>query len=145
MFHARINKIKIFDNREGFLGLFNRTAEIKVYGFAGKPESVLRLQNLSEAMSGASSDKQQEEVQKKLLSAIDAEAKNLRVVQHLPIKEVKDNQTLTFGDAGIELYSSAEIPETFGMSVWVVELDDDIRDWTLSTSEIFLKVRNSTL
>jgi hypothetical protein len=26
MFYARINKMKIFDNREGFLGLFNRRA-----------------------------------------------------------------------------------------------------------------------
>ena len=24
MFYARINKIKVFNNREGFLGLFNR-------------------------------------------------------------------------------------------------------------------------
>jgi hypothetical protein len=25
MFYTRINKIKVFNNREGFLGLFNRT------------------------------------------------------------------------------------------------------------------------
>ena len=32
MFYARINKIKIFNNREGFLGLFNR-AEMRIYGY----------------------------------------------------------------------------------------------------------------
>ncbi|MDR1602300.1 MAG: hypothetical protein LBS42_07730 [Tannerella sp.] len=30
MFYARINKIKFFNNREGFLGLFNR-AELRIY------------------------------------------------------------------------------------------------------------------
>jgi hypothetical protein len=33
MFYTRINKIKIFNNREGFLGLFNR-AEIRIYSYA---------------------------------------------------------------------------------------------------------------
>jgi hypothetical protein len=33
MFYARINKIKVFNNREGFLGLFNR-AELRIYSHA---------------------------------------------------------------------------------------------------------------
>ncbi|MDR2680493.1 MAG: hypothetical protein LBC47_06755 [Tannerella sp.] len=33
MFYIRINKIKIFNNREGFLGLFNR-AEMRIYSYA---------------------------------------------------------------------------------------------------------------
>jgi hypothetical protein len=33
MFYVRINKIKIFNNREGFLGLFNR-AEMRLYSYA---------------------------------------------------------------------------------------------------------------
>ena len=32
MFYARINKIKIFNNREGVLGLFNR-AEMRIYAY----------------------------------------------------------------------------------------------------------------
>jgi hypothetical protein len=32
MFYIRINKIKIFNNREGFLGLFNR-AEMRIYSY----------------------------------------------------------------------------------------------------------------
>ncbi|MDR1225094.1 MAG: hypothetical protein LBL07_19770 [Tannerella sp.] len=33
MFYTRINKIKVFNNREGFLGLFNR-AEFRIYSHA---------------------------------------------------------------------------------------------------------------
>ena len=33
MFYTRINKIKVFDNREGFLGLFNRHAEMRIYSY----------------------------------------------------------------------------------------------------------------
>jgi hypothetical protein len=32
MFYARINQIKVFNNREGFLGLFNR-AEMQIYSY----------------------------------------------------------------------------------------------------------------
>jgi hypothetical protein len=34
MFYTRINKIKVFNNREGFLGLFNR-AELRIYSYVG--------------------------------------------------------------------------------------------------------------
>jgi hypothetical protein len=40
MFYARINKVKVFDNREGFLGLFNRRAELRIYSLAGDPSSM---------------------------------------------------------------------------------------------------------
>jgi hypothetical protein len=33
MFFTRINKIKVFDNREGFLWLFNRRAEMRIYNY----------------------------------------------------------------------------------------------------------------
>jgi hypothetical protein len=31
MFYVRINKMKVFDNREGFWELFNRSAELRIY------------------------------------------------------------------------------------------------------------------
>jgi hypothetical protein len=37
MFYARINKIKVFNNREGFLGLFNRSAELRIYSYVLNP------------------------------------------------------------------------------------------------------------
>jgi hypothetical protein len=33
MFYTRINKIKVFDNHEGFLGLFNKRAEMQIYSY----------------------------------------------------------------------------------------------------------------
>jgi hypothetical protein len=38
MFYARINKIKVFNNREGFLGLFNR-AEHYPHGTRDKQDT----------------------------------------------------------------------------------------------------------
>jgi hypothetical protein len=40
MFFARINKIKVFNNREGFLGLFNRRAELRIYSLAWNPSGM---------------------------------------------------------------------------------------------------------
>jgi hypothetical protein len=37
MFYSRINKIKVFNNREGFLVLFNRGAEMRIYSCASNP------------------------------------------------------------------------------------------------------------
>jgi hypothetical protein len=37
MFYVRINKVKVFNNREGFLGLFNRRAELRIYSVAVNP------------------------------------------------------------------------------------------------------------
>ncbi|MDR1368548.1 MAG: hypothetical protein LBJ72_00275 [Dysgonamonadaceae bacterium] len=34
MFYTRINKIKVFNNREGFPGLLN-SAEMRIYSYAG--------------------------------------------------------------------------------------------------------------
>jgi hypothetical protein len=31
MFYARINKVKVYNNREGFPVLFNRGAELRIY------------------------------------------------------------------------------------------------------------------
>jgi hypothetical protein len=33
MFYVRINKVKIFNNREEFLWLFNMQAEIRIYSY----------------------------------------------------------------------------------------------------------------
>jgi hypothetical protein len=144
MFYARINKIKIFSNREGFPGLFDR-AEVKVYGLAGKPESVLKVQDLITELSGVSDDKTEEALQKKLLDAVKTEAKNLQLLQMLPIKKVKDNEVLTFGEEGILLYKSEETPEELSMHLWLTELDNDIRDLSLTTDDILKSSEFSSL
>jgi hypothetical protein len=50
MFYARINKIKVFNNREGFLWLFNQHAEMQIYSYV-KP---LSLSQASPGQSGTS-------------------------------------------------------------------------------------------
>jgi len=135
MFYARINKIKVFNNREGFLGLFNR-AEVQVYGLAGSPGSVLKMQDLLTEISEAADDKKEEALQKELLAAVKAEAKNVQLVQKLPIKGVKDNETLTFGEEGITLYKSETTPDELALHLWLIELDSDIREVSLSTDDI---------
>jgi hypothetical protein len=37
MFYTRINKMKVFDNREGFPELFNRSAEMRIYSYVSNP------------------------------------------------------------------------------------------------------------
>jgi hypothetical protein len=59
MFYTKINKIKVFYNWEGFLGLFNRRAEIRIYscvtplsvslhGEGGSTPTLSELANLSD-------------------------------------------------------------------------------------------------
>ena len=145
MFYARINKVKVFNNREGFFGLFNK-AEVKIYGLAGRTEYVLKAQDLANKLGGAlSEDDKLAEAEKELAAAIEAEAENMRFIQMLPIKGVKDNQILTFGETGIQLYSSREIPEELSMHIWVVELDKDIRDVAIDIQEIIASTEFKTL
>jgi hypothetical protein len=33
MFYTKISKIKVFDSREGFPGLFNKRAEVRIYSY----------------------------------------------------------------------------------------------------------------
>jgi hypothetical protein len=144
MFYARINKIRIFSNREGFLGLFDR-AEVQIYSLAGKPESTVKLEDLVMELAEVSDDKKEEAIQKKLLDAVKAEAKNLQFLQKLPIRGVRDNEVLTFGDEGIQLYKSETTPDELGMHVWLIELDNDIRDLALTTDDILKSTEFKTL
>jgi hypothetical protein len=50
MFYERINRIKVFNNREGFLWLFNQHAEMQIYSHV-KP---LTLSQASPGQSGTS-------------------------------------------------------------------------------------------
>jgi hypothetical protein len=135
MFYARINKVKIFSNREGFLGLFDR-AEVQIYALAGTIDSTLKLRDLVMELSDVSDDKKDEALQKKLLDAVKAEAKNLQFLQKLPIRGVRDNEVLTFGEEGFPLYKNETTPAELSMHVWLIELDNDIRGLSLTTDDI---------
>jgi hypothetical protein len=140
MFYARINKLKVFDNREGFL-FFNRRAEIRIYcytagyglrdmaaGYAS-PQCPLSLSDLI--------DLPDEEARKrKLLDAVMAETGKIAQSAHLAINGVKDNQTLLFGDSGLVLYRSETIPDNLNIQLWVIESDEDIRNFAVDADKV---------
>ncbi|MDR2119781.1 MAG: hypothetical protein LBP64_02740 [Tannerella sp.] len=141
MFYVRINRIKVFNNREGFLGLFNR-AEMHVYGYvaalpAGAAEyagagHVWKQPSLSDLLNLP------DEAARKqfLLDATLAEAGRFAQSAHLEIDGVKDNQNLTFGEAGLVIYAGAQIPDALDMQLWVIESDEDIRRFAVDADKV---------
>jgi flagellar protein FlgJ len=128
VFYVRINRIRVFDNREGFLGLFNR-AEIRIYSYAtgyagtGQPPE-LTLGDLA----GLPDDRARREL---LLQRVAAEIDRFSQSAFLEINSVKDNQDLTFGDAGFVIYQGEIIPDTLQLQLWVIESDEDVRSLTV--------------
>jgi hypothetical protein len=99
MFYARINKIKIFSNREGFLGIFNRRAELQIYSYV--MEGVPSLGEYGHARLIDLIDLTDEQRKQKLLETVRAEAEKFAQSYSLEIDNVRDNQTLLFGESGI--------------------------------------------
>jgi hypothetical protein len=139
MFYARINKIKVFNNREGFLGLFNRRAELRIYSLANGTSGVMAESGLGNPPLRLSEllHLDEEERKDRLLEAVLAEAVRFTQSSALEINGVKDNQTLLFGDAGIVIYSSEHIPDELSMQLLVVESDEDIRKFAVYIDKVF--------
>jgi hypothetical protein len=136
MFYLRINKIKVFNNREGFLGLFNRGAEMRIYSYASNPGGQVEpyvLPALSVSGLLSMNEKEREE---KLLEQVLAEAGLFAQSKYLEINDVKDNQSLLFSDSGLVIYSSEQIPDRLNMQLWVIESDSDVRNFALDTDRV---------
>jgi hypothetical protein len=142
MFYTRINKIKVFDNREGFLGLFNKRAELRIYSYvtplprspstaeAGSTNGFsLTLSDLANLPDDAAR-------KQRLVEAVQAEADKLAQSNTIEINGVKDNQILTFGEAGLIIYHSDAIPDALNIQLWVIESDEDIRNFALDADKI---------
>jgi hypothetical protein len=135
MFYSRINKIKVFNNREGFLGLFNR-AELRIYSYvtasstgADLHTSALTLSDLAE-LSDESARKQ------KLLEAVQKEADKFAQSNSIEFTGVKDNQSLTFGESGLVIYQNEFIPNAVHLQLWVIESDEDVRRLVIDVDQI---------
>ncbi|MDR1407992.1 MAG: hypothetical protein LBJ23_08105 [Tannerella sp.] len=141
MFYARINKIKVFNNREGFLGLFNR-AEMRIYGYAAGyggigdirdtedvGDNVLTLSDLMDLPDEAAR-------KQRLLEAVQAEAGRFAQSASLAVDRVKDNQSLLFGEAGLVMYRHDAIPDWLSLQLWVIESDEDVRRFTLDADKV---------
>jgi hypothetical protein len=134
MFYTRINKIKVFNNREGFLGLFN-SAEMCIYSYVGAdlrvcpspcPLTLSDLMNLSDESSR----------RQKLLEAVQSEVAKFAQSNSLEINGVKDNQSMLFGEAGLVIYRSDFIPASLDLQLWVIESDEDVRNFTLDADRV---------
>ena len=127
MFYARINKIKVFNNREGFLGLFDK-AEVRIYGysigFEGFIPETIPLLGMSDLAEQAD-DKARRDLLKQLAAS---ELNRFARSVCLEINGVKDNQSLFFGDAGLVIYNGEKIPDTLTMQLWAIESDEDVRN-----------------
>jgi hypothetical protein len=141
MFYARINKIKVFNNREGFLGLFNQRAELRIYSLAWNPSGMsgkimesgfrnppLYLNELLHL--------DEEARKERLLETVLAEAERLAQSTTLEINGVKDNQTLLFGDTGMVIYSNKYIPNELNIQLLVIESDEDIRTFAIDADKV---------
>jgi hypothetical protein len=144
MFYTRINKIKVFDNREGFLGLFNRRAEMRIYSYVKSLTLLPEIQVLPEltyttggiALSELMGLPDEEARKQRLLDAVLAEAGHLAQSSYLEINGVKDKQTMLFGDSGLVIFSSEYIPDRLDVQLWVIESDNDVRNFVIEADKV---------
>jgi hypothetical protein len=138
MFYTRINKIKIFNNREGFLGLFNH-AEMRIYSYAAGYDTAdaagadLRV---CPALSDLMNLPDEAARKQFLLDAVLAETGRFAQSNHMAIDRVKDNQSLLFGESGMVIYQSETIPDNLSLQLWVIESDEDVRTFTLDADKV---------
>jgi hypothetical protein len=134
MFYARINKIKVFNNREGFLGLFNN-AELRIYSFASDPTGHVAESGLQLTVAdliGLDEGQRREA----LLDAVIKGAGQFAQSNTLSVDRVRDNQSLTFGDAGFVVYQGDRIPDALSLQLWVIESDEDVRRFTFEADKV---------
>jgi hypothetical protein len=105
MFYFRLNKLKILDNRtDAFLFFKKDLATVKIMSFvttdnADLPDLEIWINENDPA--------------KKQVALANAVAAVLASRILIPIEQVKDNQTMTFGDAGYVVFESPKIPDNF--------------------------------
>ncbi|MDR1273097.1 MAG: hypothetical protein LBK12_00970 [Odoribacteraceae bacterium] len=132
MFCVRFNKIKVFNNYEGFLGLFNR-AEMRIHGLAsGDASRVARVLTVADLLELPDESSRVQ----RLLDAVLAGGREFVQSCSLAIDGVKDNQSMTFGESGLVIYRSELIPSTLDVQIWVIESDEDIRRFALDADEV---------
>jgi hypothetical protein len=142
MFYARINKIKVFNNREGFPGLFN-SAELRIYSYATAVPSAagddpqVSPGRVNPFLLSDLAGLPDETVRRlKLQEAVASEVNKFAQSAALEINGIKDNQSLLFGDSGLAVYQSDTIPAWLDLQLWVIESDEDVRRFALNAGQI---------
>jgi hypothetical protein len=72
----------------------------------------------------------------RLLDAVLIEAGHLAQSSYLEINGVKDKQTMLFGDSGLVIYSGDYIPDRLDVQLWVIESDNDVRNFVLEADKV---------
>ncbi|MCU0567695.1 MAG: hypothetical protein MUF49_13990 [Oculatellaceae cyanobacterium Prado106] len=123
MFFFRINKVRIAKNRETvpfWASLWERDeAEVELWSFITADNML--LPDMSEFV--ATNDPRK---RKEIVEEIASQVLSSRKIA--PIENVRDNQTLTFGDTGYVLFQTETIPESFNWNFLAIELDEKERD-----------------
>jgi hypothetical protein len=72
----------------------------------------------------------------KLLEAVQTEVAKFAQSSSLEINGVKDNQTMLFGESGLVIYQSDFIPASLNLQLWVIESDEDVRNFALDADKV---------
>lgn len=113
-FTLRLNKVRILDNREWL-----NAAEVKIISFVTPGNQGLPMlddyQNTND------------NAERRALIKTAAEGiVSSRVFTE--VQNVKDDTTLTFGGAGVSLYTAYQIPIDLNWSLTLIEIDTDVRE-----------------
>ncbi|HEX8357763.1 MAG TPA: hypothetical protein VF610_10135, partial [Segetibacter sp.] len=121
MFYFRINKIKIFDNREGKkFAIFGKdSAQVKLVSFVNTEE--VEIPDLTEFIQT-----NDEAAKKDILKAAVENVISSRILTE--IENVKDNHSMTFGDTGYVLFQTEKIPKCFNWNLIAYESDKRHRE-----------------
>lgn len=122
MFYLRLNRIKIFNNREGlfFKKLRWDNAEVSILSFVNTDKGS-DFPDLSELQRTTDLKKQKE-----IINAATEYVTQSLVLRR--IDKIKDFHEFTFGDTGVSVYSSKEIPNEIQWLLYLIESDEDVRD-----------------
>jgi hypothetical protein len=130
MFYFRLNRLFIYDNKEGkkFLGLFGPdTAELRLISFIATEHA--QLPDMSEFLQTTDETKR-----KKILQGAVEQVVSSRVISE--VDNIKDHGEVTFGKTGYVLYSSDRIPESFDWQFIAYESDKAVRDTAQAVQDI---------
>jgi hypothetical protein len=121
MFYFRINRLKIFDNKEGKrFPIFGKDlAQVKLISFVNT-EGV-QMPDLTDFIQTNDA-----EAKKAALKAAVETVVSSRILTE--IENVKDGHIMTFGDAGYVLYQAEKIPKCFDWNFIAYESDKNVRD-----------------
>jgi hypothetical protein len=128
MFYFRLDKVRIFDNREaGFLFFKRNLAEIKFVSFITTGDT--SFPDLDAFIAETDPDKRAQ-----LAAKMVAQVVSNRILS--TIDNVKDNQDITFGDTGYVLFQTQDIPQDFNWCLLALEDDGDLRELGVSIDSI---------